>query len=215
MVRKLRVRRLVLGIASLAFVSAVAFGVYLLPAVAGSFDNMYQTLNATWDCDDEGSSTPPDAGARFCQTDNSTLTFYSYSSISVTGRARISNSLNNDFDSTDLSVSYDSTPSFSGGSETDIIYDQRDDVPDDKDGLAWCDDSVSFLKCDQHYVAFLSDTPSTALICHESGHAVGLTHGSDAYPARSDTSSTLGCLRNPVSPTTLGSHNEGEINATY
>ena len=212
MIKSLWAHRMVLGVVAVVTATAFALSMYLSPVIAGSFDNMYPTMNAIWTCDDEGSQTPPHAGARFCQTDNSGVTYYYYSSISTLGQSRIANSLSNDFAGTDLSVSYDSTPSFSGGSETDIIYDQRDDVPDEKEGLAWCDDAT---ECDQHYVAFESDTPSSALVCHESGHTVGLTHGSGAYPAQDNDDSDLGCLVTPVSYTLLGSHNEGQINATY
>ena len=56
-----------------------------------------------------------------------------------------------------------------------------------------------------------------ASVCHESGHAVGLTHGSDAYPEQPDFNVYLGCMRSPVptAATTLGSVNVKEINATY
>jgi hypothetical protein len=58
---------------------------------------------------------------------------------------------------------------------------------------------------------------NTELACHETGHAVGLTHGIDAAPVESNTASELGCMETPDSGTrsTLGSHNRSEINSVY
>lgn len=79
-------------------------------------------------------------------------------------------------------------------------------------------------RCDQHYVRFDNSTPAQKVVCHESGHAVGLTHGSDAdsgyYPDGSvdDADDSLACLQTPVSvfqTAKIGPHNTSEVNGTY
>ncbi|EFL26574.1 hypothetical protein SSOG_06288 [Streptomyces himastatinicus ATCC 53653] len=54
-------------------------------------------------------------------------------------------------------------------------------------------------------------------ICHETGHAVGLSHGAQASPAVGQSDSRLGCMRNTRNADwrDLGSHNTATINATY
>lgn len=182
-----------------------------LPTVAHAHhgvDNMVPTRNYIGSC---GTGSP---SSGFCQTDNATLTVYRESSLSSTGRTNIAAALNDEYAPTDLSVSFVSTPSYSGSAETDIIY-QQGTVSGTADGIAWCNDAVSSTKCDQHYNRFDSASPSKALACHETGHAVGLTHGADAYPALSQGDNSLGCMTTPVETSDLGTHNTSMINATY
>ena len=84
-------------------------------------------------------------------------------------------------------------------------------------GFTWCDDAVSARRCDQHYVRFRFDRINAELACHETGHAVGLTHGHEAAPRESQTAAELGCMETPNSGRRphLGGHNKAEINATY
>jgi hypothetical protein len=78
------------------------------------------------------------------------------------------------------------------------------------------------LRCDQAYINFLYANPSQnyarALACHETGHAVGLLHGEDAYTSgiRNDDS-RLGCMVTPVNGDLrlLGSNNVANINDVY
>lgn len=81
----------------------------------------------------------------------------------------------------------------------------------------WCNNAATVLKCDQAYSAFRTNSLITdGLACHETGHAVGLVHGSDASPRLSNTDPSLGCMMRPVDPTTgLGRNNINEIDATY
>jgi hypothetical protein len=190
---------------ALATVGALGAGT---AAFATHVDNMFKTANYNPDCRDGSLGDP------FCQTDNATLTVFRQSSLSSTGRSNIAAALNNEYAPTDLSVSFPSTPSYSGSAETDIIY-QQGTVSGTADGIAWCNDAVSSTKCDQHYNRFDSTSPSRALACHETGHAVGLTHGQQASPQLSNGDNSLGCMTTPVETSDLGSHNTNMINATY
>ncbi len=207
----------------LVAMTAALASLFLTLSVSGSHtDSMYPTqtwgLGTGQTCSDGGSSVPNGTN---CQTDNSTVTYwvddFAPQDISSTGDSRIWSVMFNDFDPTDLLVVEEFTPSFSGGSETDIIFQERaSQVPASADGVTWCDDAVSSTKCDQHYVIFDNDTPGTDLICHEAGHAVGLQHGDRSYPIKSNGDDDLGCLTtDPIEFSTLGSHNEGQINGTY
>ncbi len=84
-----------------------------------------------------------------------------------------------EYDPTDLTAIQESTPSYTGGSETDVIF-QYGYLPPEAAGMAWCDDAISSSVRDQHYAKFNTSSPSYALACHETGHTVGLTHGADA-----------------------------------
>jgi hypothetical protein len=187
-------------------------------SVAGSqaiaADNMYKTANANWNCWDGTMSN-----GLFCQTDNSALSVFMQSTVSSARTTTIKNMLGSQYNPTDLNVSYPATPSYSGDSETDIIYQvSTSGFSGTTIGQTWCDDSVSSTKCDQEYVRFRGTLQfDTELTCHETGHAVGLTHGANASPAESNTASELGCMETPDSSNRpgVGSHNQSEINATY
>jgi hypothetical protein len=196
-------RRFVLALAAVAALATAAV------ALAVHVDSMYPTANYSPTCVD-GSM-----GSTFCQTDNATLTVYRESSLTSTGKSNIAFVLDNEYHVTDLNVSYPSTPSYSGDAETDIIYQQRGDVPSNLDGIAWCNDAVTSVRCDQHYNAFRSSSPGRAISCHETGHAVGLTHGANASPAISQTDPSLACMQTPTPTGDLGAHNTNSINATY
>lgn len=184
------------------------------------FDSMFKVLGnppgTPWWCQDNGSSTPPNVSGRYCRTDNSTLTYFTHSSLSSTGQTRVVSRMNNVYDPTDLTVIRHTTAKWSGSAETDIIFRQRSDIPSGFAGLAWCDDAVSSTRCDQHYAVFSSATPTSAVICHEAGHSIGLTHGANADPTYSNTSSLFGCMKNPTGgTTTLTASITSQINATY
>jgi hypothetical protein len=201
--RALRARRTV--VAAVVAVGALAAAA---ASLATHVDNMFKTANYNPDCRDGTLGDP------FCQTDNATLTVWREGSLSSTGRANIASTLNNEYAPTDLAVSFVSSPSYSGSAETDIIY-QQGTVSGTADGIAWCNDAVSSTKCDQHYNRFDSASPSVALACHETGHAVGLTHGAQASPSLSNGDNSLGCMTTPVETSDLGAHNTNMINATY
>ena len=185
-------------------------------AAAQNFDSMFKTDNTWWNCIDLGSDTPDPSEISFCQTDNSTLTYYTDASLSTTGSARVESRMTAVYDPTDLSVIRHTNPVYSGGSETDIIFEHRTDLEAGLAGRAWCDDAVNSTRCDQHYAAFASATPAASVVCHEAGHAIGLTHGSEASPSQSQTSESLGCMKTPSGGTTsLPSAITDQINSTY
>jgi hypothetical protein len=175
---------------------------------------MYKTSNASWNCWDGTMSD-----GLFCQTDNATLTVFMQSSVSSGRQTTIRNMLSNSYSPTDLAVSYPASASYSGSAETDIIYQvSTSGFSGTTIGQTWCNDAVSSSQCDQEYVRFRGELQfDTELTCHETGHAVGLTHGADAGPAESNTASELGCMETPDSGGRpgVGSHNQSEINATY
>jgi hypothetical protein len=86
-------------------------------------------------------------------------------------------------------VYWTSSPSYSGSAETDVIYQvSTSGFSGNVIGQTWCNDAVSSTRCDQEYVRFrAAGYVDRELACHETGHAVGLTHGPDATPAESNT----------------------------
>ena len=180
-------------------------------ASANHYDSMYPTGNAGWTCSDG------DRTDNFCQTDNATLTAFFGQSMSAGGESNTRATLNDSYTTTALNVSYPSTVVLTGSAETDIVYRvDASQVPSGFIGWTYCDDAVSLYQCDQHYVYF-EFQPSITLACHETGHAVGLTHGDDASPQVSNTADSLHCMRTPISYADrwVGQHNADQINATY
>ncbi len=154
-------------------------------------------------------------GDAFCLSDNSTLTVFREASIGATGRTNIASALNNQFNPTDLTVSYDTSASYSGSAETDIIYQHGTGVPAGLSGIAWCDDAISAIRCDQHYIRFTSANPGTALSAHETGHAVGLAHPNNADPPQAPNDALFQTMVTPVFTSNLGAHNIQQINSIY
>jgi hypothetical protein len=152
----------------------------------------------------------------FCMTDNSTLTYFSEGSLAPYSRTQINSVLQNQFEPTDLSVSRQDPPSYSGGAETDIIY--RLGVLDKGvSGWTYCDDPNGAWSCDQQYVVFGNDFWAQHITCHESGHAVGLTHGADGSPKLPQTHPSLACMKtyDNYNANGLGAHNVSQINGEY
>ncbi|MEE1942427.1 hypothetical protein V1L54_24000 [Streptomyces sp. TRM 70361] len=212
-------RRTAGGLAFSAVVLTVGVGAGT--AWAAVTDNIFPTSNAWGTC-----SNDPDGGDGdvTCLTDNSQLTYYMDSSgtyeLESPDRTAVRSTMNNDYAPTDLSVSYDSSPAFSGNAETDVVYQEGStNLPSSADGVTWCNDAVDndALECDQQYVRIRGNGHYTrGLSCHETGHAVGLLHGNQAYPALSKTDSRLGCMVTPVGAGTgLGSNNRDNINSMY
>ncbi|MFC7587866.1 hypothetical protein ACFQYP_32425 [Nonomuraea antimicrobica] len=179
-------------------------------------DNMFPTSNTSPFCV-KGMHTTP------CQTDNRDVSYYMDSSgefmLEATDRTDVQNVMANQYAPTDLVIAYDSTPVFSGSGETDIVYQEGSaGISDSADGMAWCDAlGGDMVDCDQQVVRIRGNgyyTPS--LVCHETGHAVGLQHGNVASPQISRTDPALGCMKTPTGgTTTLGANNRGHINNTY
>ncbi|GAA2264042.1 hypothetical protein GCM10009853_016700 [Glycomyces scopariae] len=211
--RRLSVRAICLAAVTFTTV-AVTAGV----AWAAYTDNMYPTPYANLGCHDENG---PD-GKVSCQTDNATLTYYMDSSgsnkLETVDRNAVNNVMTNVYGPTDFSVSYDSTPSFSGGAETDIVYQESSTgVSASADGVTFCNNAADSLRCDQQYVRIRGGGHFVkGLTCHETGHAVGLVHGNQASPQKSKTDEALGCMETPTSSDEgLQANNIANINATY
>ncbi|MFJ9740566.1 hypothetical protein [Streptomyces sp. NPDC101166] len=218
--RKSRRRRPALIFAGI--VTTLAVGVSAGIAWAAVTDNMHPTANNNLACfnDPEGGD-----GRLSCRTDNATVTYYMDSNgpvceLESEDKNAVTTTMGSDYSPTDLTISYDSSPTFEGSAETDIVYQECDaGVPSTADGVTWCNDAVdnAEFECDQQYVRLRGPGSYTrGLTCHETGHAIGLTHGKQADPILSNTDSRLGCLVTPVgSNVGLGANNRDNINGQF
>lgn len=217
---------------------AIAVMLILLGAVATAdfafgdhgYDSIFETDNTAQDCE-----VHPETVTFFCMADNTTHTVYlGYLGPQFTGAVEYT--LDHSYETTDLTIEYEATPDLDGGSETDTVYVTCETCFSDPDALgrAWCDDDVNgTVRCDQHYVRFHSDYTVEIygnyltgteqggwrqLACHETGHSIGLTHGAEAYPAMSNQSTALQCMRTPQTLDgpwypIIGAHNISLINS--
>jgi hypothetical protein len=194
----------------------VGFQLLVSASVAASTDNLVPTGSYFRDCVSETSS---DHGGPVCQTDNSQLTVWFQSSVTASAETTVRAALNGSYDPTDLNVSYPATVEYNGSAETDIIYQINPNDLGSLIGLTWCDDAVGGYKCDQQYVRFVaSNAVDRELACHETGHAVGLTHGAQADPVASNSDGALlGCMETPDTGNHpyLQSNNVDNINDVY
>lgn len=160
-----------------------------------------------------------------CRTDNNFLTYYMDSSgtyeLESIDRTEVSSVMNSQYDTTDLIVSYDASPVFSGAGETDVIYQEGSTgLPTTADGVTWCNDptdGTTYL-CDQQYIRIRGNGlyENSGLVCHETGHSVGLLHGAQSAPVTLNTSADLGCMQNPVfDGTPLGANQRDYVNGAY
>lgn len=157
-----------------------------------------------------------------CQTDNTALSYYmkkpgeSYA-VSQLGQDRVNKVMREEYNPTDLNATYDSTPVYTGGSETDIVIgSSTEGIPSSADGVYWCNGQGNTQwACDQGMVRIEPAYFDRYLICHEVGHGVGLTHGANAEPAVSQGTNSLACMTTPVETTALGTDNKANINFWY
>ncbi|MFF4624776.1 zinc metalloprotease [Nonomuraea jabiensis] len=189
----------------------VAVGV----AWAAATDNMFPTEST-------GSSCLLGMGHPPCQTDNREVYFYMDSSgeykLESEDQSKVNAAIDGEYRPTDLAFHYDSSPVFEGSAETDIIYQEGSTgIPDSADGRTWCNASGGErYNCDQQYIRIRGNGNYTyGLVCHETGHAVGLQHGDYAIPMLNKTDSRLGCMTTPVQSNDLGSNNRENIDGTY
>lgn len=167
----------------------------------------------------QGNGTPT---GTLCLTDNSDVYYYMDSSgeyeLETTDREEVRGVYSRDFSPTHLVIHYDSSPVFSGGGETDTVFQEGSaGMPANVIGMTWCDDPVdgTTYRCDQHYIRIRGNGwYSDAIACHEMAHSVGLTHGAQAGPVVANDSSILGCVATPPG-TRLGSNQTGNINLVY
>jgi hypothetical protein len=211
--KRLSLRAICIAVATFTTV-AVTAGV----AWAAYTDNMYPTQNLTTACFSESGPSGPG----FCQTDNADLTYYMDSAggnkLEAGDREVVQLVMQYEYQPTDLSVSYDSSPSFSGSAETDIVYQETSaGMSSSADGTTFCNNAATTLKCDQQYIRIRGGGVYThGITCHETGHAVGLTHGQDAAPKKKNNDEKLGCMESPADiDEGLQANNIENINATY
>lgn len=162
-----------------------------------------------------------DRNAGLCRTDNTTITYYAYTSLTSDARTRIDNMMTSVANNGVFSVTKESAPDLDGSTETDFIFRQDSSkMPSTNTiGITLCDDPVTTYTCDQTYMYFRSSGPDRPLICHESGHAVGLTHGNDSYPEVAAGTDLLACMQQPSSEyagyNNWGAHNWSWIAYIY
>ncbi|MEV0390962.1 hypothetical protein [Nonomuraea sp. NPDC050643] len=197
---------LICVVAALAPVSA--------SAVAPDYDGIYPTDRYHPWCTSQ----------EVCLTDNSNLSYYADSAdwgkLEDLDKLYLGEMLYDQFDPTNLAVSYDNSPIFSGGGETDIIYQEDSEGIDGAIGMAWCNDRVdgNGYRCDQTYVRIKGHGyyQIPGVTCHETGHVVGLLHGYNTAPELYHQDTRLGCLvTGVIPPGSLGSNNRQFINAVY
>jgi hypothetical protein len=192
--------------------------VYVRDVDRPGFDNIYPTANWNHACVDG------DMGLN-CLTDGDLLRVFAEDSLAAVQIFEVHDVLDDEYEPTSLDVEWDADPQYTGDTETDIIYQVGEATTSELLGRTWCDDAVSGTDlCDQHYVRFDDDVDTIGrhTICHETGHAVGLTHGAEADPVqRSDNPSLMGCMSTAVDPgneagtESLGNQNFDMIKAIY
>ncbi|MFS3128091.1 hypothetical protein ACLM5J_06770 [Nocardioides sp. Bht2] len=193
-----------------------AFGLsFGIGAASAAPDNLVPTGNPISGCG-QGFSV---GGA--CQTDNKNVYWHmadgGAKALETNDRVALKAMLDDQFQGP-MNLTYDSTPAFTGSAETDWIF-QEDSPGPGLAGYVWCNDKIGTWRCDQHYI--MIDTGAylnPKITCHETGHAVGLTHGDWATPSTANNASSLGCLRGPYSAITsnaLGANNKAQIAAVY
>lgn len=105
-----------------------------------------------------------------CRTDNPTVKYHMESSLETADESVVNSMMSNNYDETVLVVSIDTTPVFSGDSETDIVYQEDSSaIPAGSDGLYWCDDSIGTYTAIRRTCGFVQGT--TARTCHATKRA--------------------------------------------
>ena len=193
-------KRATIGVAAVLFV-LIAVVPSALAAI--QFDSIFQTPARSYSCSD---------GGGICRTDNTALTAFAESSLSASGRAMVAAVLNDEFGPTDFTITIESSGTYSGSNETDIIAAHDPNIVG-ADGQAWCNDAVTSTQCDQHYTVYRHASPWYSIVCHENGHAVGLVHGDEADPWQDASDPELGCMG--TASGTLDWHNVEQINLAY
>lgn len=192
---------LVLWAAALATAGSVFVGLNGSAAwgAAPSNDGIIPTAN------DLGTSCQAGLAAdEICQTDNSTVTYYMDSNgefeLETVDRQFVIDAMARyRDDTTALTITYDSSPSFEGAGETDVVYQEGDfGFPESYSGVTWCndpEDGTTWL-CDQSYIRMRGAGRINAVVAtHETGHSFGFLHGNEWAPARTQCDSVLGIMR--------------------
>ena len=194
--KRLSLRALCISVATFTMV-AVTAGV----AWAAYTDNMYPTQNLTVGC----FSISGPSGPGFCQTDNRDLTYYMDSGgsnkLEADDRADVNNVMNNVYEpDRPLGLLRLDPLVLRKRGDRHRLRGELGGMSASADGNTFCNSAATMLKCDQQYIRIRGGGHYTqGLVCHETGHAVGLTHGDDASPRKSKTDEKLGCMETPVS----------------
>lgn len=206
-----------------ALIASAIAAVWGTTGKAQVYDSMYPTSNQQTEC----VSTVMGNGWE-CNQGNADVRIFVKTTISDEGLTNIVNVLGWEFEPTDLTFYWEGSPVYNAPDalpsvegETDIIYERQSFMPAGFQGMTWCQDAHLPLGpinrfCDQNYVAFRSATPGTDIACHETGHAMGLTHGQQAAPAQSNLEPSFRCMRNFVAGDDfVGPYNQQQINSKY
>lgn len=195
------------------------------PAIAadGDIDNLVPSGNYSPHCNQIAAGDWNNATV--CQTDNRDVYYYMDSGgdyeLEQDDKNNVATALQNEYVPTDLNIYYDSTPVFSGEGETDIVYQEGNNIPSTAAGITWCNDEAgsTTYECDQSYIRIRTGGAyNLRRSCHETGHAVGLLHGANASPSVGQLDSRLGCMRTPtdeISSGDLGGNQVYLINHHY
>lgn len=157
-----------------------------------------------------------------CQTDNRQLSYFMQGSLEHGDKVVVNRVMKTQYAPTVFVRHHPKKPKYHGSGETDIIY-REHKVPSGLVGYTGCNDPLPKATrpyaCDQQYVTIKGGGwyHRDGLVCHETGHAVGLTHGADANPRVSNQKMALRCMRTPAThpDDKLGTNNQQNINQTY
>lgn len=163
-------------------------------------------LGAGFSSDKCRAAPDPDGGnflSFACRTDNAGMTYYMDSNgkyeLESPDRTVVRNFMNYVENVSDMNVTYDSSPTFSGAGETDVIFQEGSDgMASNVIGVTWCNDPENGTdhKCDQFYIRIRGNgqiDPVTA--GHEIGHAIGLTHPTWANPPSGSCATNFQIMR--------------------
>jgi hypothetical protein len=187
----------------------LAASLVLVPtAHAHHTDNMFKTANFQHNCSRD----------TYCRSDNNTLSFFREATLTQEAKNLIWNTLYDKYGyPTVLTLKHENPPVYTGGAETDLVYRINAGIwPSPAQTV--CNDPIDTIKCDQFYVNFGNDHWSQLphVVCHETGHGLGFTHGQYAYPWKANNDNTLECMSNATNaPYVVGPHMLPQINGTY
>lgn len=220
------VKRILGWFAAFMLVGSIATASSMPAAADHDYDGIVPTANYNPVC---YSTTIGSPYSSVCLTDNRGTTWYADKvdpgELETDDFNALQSMLESQFEPTVLTITYDSTPDFAGGSETDLVYQEAEaamPLPSGAVGIMWCDDAVNsaIYDCDQAYMRIQSPDWfrkfGSSVACHETGHGVGLVHGYDASPRLAPGDSRLGCMENADEfPSSLGASSRHLINGEY